>query len=264
MTADAQPGAGQHRLLVIDDNPDYRFLVRCALEGSAVDVVGEASTPTDGIARARSLQPDLVLLDIVRRDQDGLAAVKPLQEAAPEATIIAVASYAEHDLWGRAPNLDTIAYLPKSTPPSRLCDELVRIRSMRHDGDDIMESARERFAADLRSARTARRFVADVLERWSFDELQDSVALLVSELVTNAVVHARSEVEVAVHLRPERVRIEVIDRAQDHVLRRAARDDESSGRGMALIEALAIAWGIDFQLAGKSVWFEMQRPEAEE
>jgi anti-sigma regulatory factor (Ser/Thr protein kinase) len=83
----------------------------------------------------------------------------------------------------------------------------------------------------------------------------------VSELVTNAIVHAHSEVELAVHLRPGRVRIEVVDTARELVRRRDAKDDEQSGRGMALIEALAVAWGIDSLLAGKSVWFEMERED---
>jgi DNA-binding NarL/FixJ family response regulator len=250
------------RVLVVDDNPDYRLLVRFALEDTAFEVVGEAATPEEGVRLARELQPDAVLLDIVHRDDEGLRAVRPIQEAAASATVVAVASYAEHELWGRSSHLGGIAYLPKSTPPSKLCDELLRILESGHDTDDVITSATERFPADLKSARTARRFVARVLEEWGCDELQDSAALLVSELVTNAVVHAQSSVEMAMHLRPNRVRIEVIDTAREHVRRRDAADDEQSGRGMALIEALAVAWGIDTLLSGKSVWFEIERPEA--
>lgn len=247
-----------HRVLVVDDNADYRALVRYALAGSAIDIVGEATTPAEGIRLAAEHQPDAILLDIVDRQDRGLAAVRPMQEAAPAATIIAVASYAEHELWGRATQLGSMAYLSKSTPATKLCDELVRIIETRHDTDDVIETARQSFPADLKSVRVARKFVAGVLESWGFDD-QDSAALLVSELVTNAIVHAHSSVELAVHLRPLRVRVEVIDTAREHVRRRDAKDDEQSGRGMALIEALAAAWGIDSLLAGKSVWFEMDR-----
>ena len=250
----------ERRLLVIDDNADYRLLVRYALDGTDLAVVGEAATPADGIRLAGELRPDAVLLDIVHRDDEGLMAVRPIQEAAPEATVIAVASYAEHELWGRSSHLGGIAYLSKSTPPTKLCEELVRILDSSHDTDDVIVTASERFPADLKSARTARRFVAGVLEEWGCDELQDGAALLVSELVTNAVVHAHSTVELAVHLRPDRVRVEVIDSAREHVRRRDAKDDEQSGRGMALIEALAVAWGIDTLLSGTSGWFEMERP----
>jgi CheY-like chemotaxis protein len=248
-----------HRVLVVDDNADYRALVRYALAGSAIEIVGEATSPADGVRLAGDLQPDAILLDIVDRRDQGLAAVRPMQEAAPAATIVAVASYAEHELWGRATQLGSMAYLSKATPATKLCEALLRIIETRHDTDDVIETARERFPADLKSVRLARRFVAGVLTSWGFDELQDSAALLVSELVTNAIVHAHSSVELAVHLRPERVRVEVIDTARDHVRRRDAKDDEQSGRGMALIEALAAAWGIDSLLAGKSVWFEMER-----
>lgn len=258
---EADVGVEIHRLLVVDDNPDYRALVRFALAGSSVELVGEAAGPADGIELAARLQPDLVLLDIVRRGDDGLSAIAPMQEAAPQATIIAVAAYAEHELWGSATTSTAVAYLPKSTPATRLCEELVRIRTSRHDTDDIVETVRERFPADLRSAAGARRFVAAALDRWGFGGMNDSVALLVSELVTNAVVHAHSDVELAVHLRPARVRVEVIDAAREHIRRRDAKDDEQSGRGMALIEALAVAWGIDSLLAGKSVWFEMERDD---
>ena len=252
----------RHRLLLVDDNADYRALVRYALAGTDVEVVGEAVTPAEGIELAGALAPDLVLLDIVHHGDEGLAAVRPMQEAAPEATIVAVASYAEHELWGRSAHLGAIAYLSKATPPTELGAELVRIIETRHDTDDVLESARERFTADLKSVRFARQFLADVLDRWGCGELNDSAALLVSELVTNAIVHAHSSVELAVHLRPERVRVEVIDTAREHVRRRDAKDDEQSGRGMALIEALAVAWGIDSLLSGKSVWFEVERPAA--
>lgn len=249
-----------HRVLVVDDNADYRALLRYALAGSAIEIVGEATSPADGVRLARDLQPDAILLDIVDRRDQGLAAVRPIQEAAPAATIVAVASYAEHELWGRSTQLGSMAYLSKATLATQLCEALLRIIETRHDTDDVIETARERFPADLKSVRLARRFVAGVLASWRFDELQDSAELLVSELVTNAIVHAHSSVELAVHLRPARVRVEVIDTARDHVRRRDAKDDEQSGRGMALIEALAVAWGIDSLLAGKSVWFEMERP----
>jgi DNA-binding NarL/FixJ family response regulator len=251
-----------YRALIVDDNPDYRLLVRYALGGSDIDVVGEATTIDDGIRAAKELQPDLVLLDVVLQGSDGLLAVRPLQEAAPSAAVVAVASYAEHELWGASPHLDRIAYLSKGTPPTRLCDELLRVLQTARAVSDVISSERMRFPAELQSARTARKFVGAVLDDWSCSGLVDSIQLLVSELVTNAVVHAKSEVEVALHLRNDRVRVEVVDAATEYVHRRDAGEDEQSGRGMALTEALASAWGIDTLVAGKSVWFEVLREDA--
>jgi anti-sigma regulatory factor (Ser/Thr protein kinase) len=111
----------------------------------------------------------------------------------------------------------------------------------------------------VQSARGARRFASKVLASWGCEDLEDAVLLLVSELVTNAVIHARSDVEVVLRLRPSRVRVEIIDAATDYIQRRDAASEDQSGRGMALTEALAASWGVDSLVAGKSVWFEVVR-----
>jgi DNA-binding NarL/FixJ family response regulator len=249
------------RVLVVDDNPDYRALVRYALAGSELEVVGEASAVQDGIDAAGDLQPDLILLDVLMHGADGLAAVKPMREAAPAAVVVAVASYAEHELWGASAHLERVVYLSKATRATRLCDELVAIAARAGAVDDVIATERERLPPELQSARAARKFVSRVLAAWDCSELEDSVLLLVSELVTNAVVHAHTDVEVVLRLRPDRLRVEVVDSASDYVHRRDATSDEQSGRGMALTEALASAWGIDALVAGKCVWFEVPRDD---
>lgn len=245
------------RLLVVDDNPDYRLLVGYALRGTEIDVVGEAQTADDGIEQAARLQPDVVLLDILMQGTDGLLAVRPIQDVAPRAAVVAVASYDEHELWGRASHLDRVWYLSKAIRPSQLCDELMRIAHAASVGSDVVATARQRLPADPASARSARRFVATTLASWGCGDIEDEALLLVSELVTNALIHARTEVEVALRLRPDRLRVEVVDFGTDGVRRRDATSEAQSGRGMALTEALASAWGIDYVLAGKIVWFEM-------
>jgi anti-sigma regulatory factor (Ser/Thr protein kinase) len=85
------------------------------------------------------------------------------------------------------------------------------------------------------------------------------VTLLVSEVVTNAIVHAGTEVEVSVGLTPDAVRIEVTDKESVLPTPRDATDEETSGRGLALLEALASAWGVEAGPEGKVVWFEVPR-----
>lgn len=250
------------RLVVIDDNPNYLLLVRYALAGTEVELVGEAPTAEEGIEVVRRLQPDVVLVDIVMEPISGLLAVQPLREAAPDAVVVAVSSYAEHELWGRSAQVASVLYLSKAVPPSRLAGEVERMAAARPSGRETIDERRARFPPHLRSAGEARRFVADVLTRWDLGALVDSASLLVSELVTNAVIHAHSEVELVVRLGPDLVRVEVLDAAVDGVHRRAASADAQSGRGMALIEALASSWGIDRLMSGKSVWFEVPRPAA--
>jgi len=104
--------------------------------------------------------------------------------------------------------------------------------------------------------------VDEVLSRWHCESLLDDVQLLVSELVTNAVVHAGSDVEVAVRLLTDSIRIEVVDRAPTASvpLRPSSPDShDESGRGLLLVETMASAWGVEPMDGGKAVWFEVPR-----
>lgn len=116
------------------------------------------------------------------------------------------------------------------------------------------------------SASAARRFAEDVLRQWHETELAEVVALLVSELVTNAVLHAGSPVQLAVRRRGPTVRIEVGDESPVIPGLRDYSDDATTGRGLGMLEMLAQSWGVEPATpAGKIVWFELpaSQPEAE-
>ena len=244
-------------VLVVDDNPDYRLLVRLALSSDGLfDVVGEAARGADGVDLAGSLQPDVALVDLVLAGEDGLEVLSRVRRAAPSAAVIGVSAFPESDLRG-LPHPGSVGYLSKAVRPSRLGAELALLTGVL----GAVEAARSTvLAADTSSARAARRFVDDVLSTWEVDDLLETVQLLVSEVVTNAVVHGRSEAEVSVRLLPDRVRVEVVDRGPTPVRRRDADDEATSGRGTALVEALSSAWGIEDVAVGKMVWFEVARP----
>lgn len=114
---------------------------------------------------------------------------------------------------------------------------------------------------DPASARSARRFVADTLAATGVDAPVDVATLLVSELVTNALLHARSEIVVRVQSDDGRVRVEVDDRSAAPPVLRARRDDATTGRGTVLVDALAASWGVEADGAGKTVWFELPSQE---
>jgi serine phosphatase RsbU (regulator of sigma subunit)/anti-sigma regulatory factor (Ser/Thr protein kinase) len=118
--------------------------------------------------------------------------------------------------------------------------------------------------ADLSSAQAARRFVADVLGEWTLLGLVDSAELLASELVTNAVVHTGEAVQIRLHRRGEGIRVEVIDGSGERQpeLRDVGVDD-TSGRGLFLVDALSSAWGIEPHGVGKAVWFELRPDEVD-
>jgi anti-sigma regulatory factor (Ser/Thr protein kinase) len=106
----------------------------------------------------------------------------------------------------------------------------------------------------------ARAFAQRALDGWREGDIGDTLTLLLSELVTNAVVHAASAPNVAIHLMPDRVHVEVADDDDSSELHPVhASPDAEGGRGLALVEALADRWGQVALPDGKVVWFEVLR-----
>lgn len=116
------------------------------------------------------------------------------------------------------------------------------------------------YAADGASVRQARGLVSSALVRWGLDHLADDATLLVSELVTNSVVHAGTDVEVAVALLDDCVEIAVTDRHPGKSLPAAPHPvapDREHGRGLAVLAALTPMWGVDHTDRTKTVWFRV-------
>lgn len=106
------------------------------------------------------------------------------------------------------------------------------------------------------SPARARRFVDEQLRLWECDDPAEVVALLTSEMVANAVMHAATPVTLAMALDGDILRVEAEDGCPDLPRPRSAEWDEPGGRGLALIEALARRWGAQPRGDGKVVWFE--------
>ena len=110
------------------------------------------------------------------------------------------------------------------------------------------------------SARSARRFVGRALDDAHVEEaVFDTVVLLTSEVVTNAVLHACSPLEVTVEIGSHAVRVQVSDELPG--LRDEPDRSRHGGWGLVLVGAMASHWGISARgdAAGKSVWFEVAR-----
>ncbi|WP_433177237.1 ATP-binding protein [Actinoallomurus sp. CA-150999] len=118
----------------------------------------------------------------------------------------------------------------------------------------------------------ARQYVQWLLDTWKLPSMVDTVELLVSELVTNAI-NATGVTEVpedidqlvgkvqpiylCVSMRPEAVLIEVWDSSSTPPLQRAAAADDENGRGLVLVQALSKEWGcVVLSTGGKIVWCE--------
>jgi anti-sigma regulatory factor (Ser/Thr protein kinase) len=115
------------------------------------------------------------------------------------------------------------------------------------------------FSRERQAPTAARRFVAGVLKEWGHSpSLVDDAKLVVSELATNAVIHASSPFSVAVRPSGSSVRVSVRDRSRT---RPSLRHDDGlaiSGRGLRLIDTLATNWGVEIAHDGKTVWAELR------
>jgi anti-sigma regulatory factor (Ser/Thr protein kinase) len=99
--------------------------------------------------------------------------------------------------------------------------------------------------------------VAGALRAWDRHDLLDDALVVISELASNAVVHARSDFVVTVTLDGGLVRLVVADVSSVAPTAAHAASTSTSGRGLALVAALTVRWGHDVHGAGKDVWAEL-------
>ncbi len=123
----------------------------------------------------------------------------------------------------------------------------------------ILRNAVDAFVpCDAASPGRARRFVADVLSRHGLDAAQDEATLLVSELVTNAIRHAKSDATIAIDLTDgRRVRVSVTDHGPGWPEPREPGNGPG-GFGLQFVAEIADNWGTYRIGDGKTVWFELE------
>jgi NarL family two-component system response regulator LiaR len=132
---DDTKGADTIRILIADDHAVVREGLR-ALIGSepGMELVGEAEDGVEAVLMARSLRPDLILMDLVMPRQDGIAAIGEIREELPEVRILVLTSFAEDERVFSAIKAGALGYLLKNTTPRRL---LSAIREV-HRGEPSM------------------------------------------------------------------------------------------------------------------------------
>ena len=250
------------KVVVADDFADMRHLVKMTLERSGrFKVVAEAENGLEAIEQARELRPDILVLDLSMPVLSGMEALPQIREASPDTKVVVLSGFDRSRMEPEAMAGGATGYLEKGLRPAQLVDELLAIAGLMELVEGAADTVRARLEAQPQSAASARRFVDETLHRWQCDELFDVVGLLTSELVTNAILHAQSDIELNVSLTPDAIRIDVVDHSAEMPAPRTANEEDTSGRGLGLVEALATAWGVDERPGGKSVWFELPRPD---
>ncbi len=114
---------------------------------------------------------------------------------------------------------------------------------------------------EARAPAQSRQFVAGALTRWGMAALSDTAVLLTSELVTNAIVHAQTEVTVTIRREDrECVTISVQDGSSVRPRRASHTEDAATGRGLGILDTLANTWTVYPIDSGKVVTFSLRNP----
>src|SRR6266516_7943732 len=120
------------------------------------------------------------------------------------------------------------------------------------------------FEPEPTAVAAARRFVQETLNSWQLsghDELVADAVLLTSELVTNALVHAGTSIQLTCRLDDAAVEVAVLDRHPARMIpdppSGSAEADRSGGRGLLLPGALSSSWGVTYAPTTKVVWFRL-------
>jgi PAS domain S-box-containing protein len=145
---------------------------------------------------------------------------------------------------------------PGASPPAD--DTAVLVISLDPGGTGAHRMVSRRLPCNSASPGVARRFVVDVLVGWGLGQFQETVRLLVSELVTNAVRHTATELMVRLMVDGGCLRCEVVDGSPVvPTPSLTVQPDATSGRGLMLVDLLSERWGVDDHPTGKVVWFEL-------
>ena len=138
---------------------------------------------------------------------------------------------------------------------------------MRSSSDEITRTTDlvgpVRIPADNRAPSVARRAAVQALEELGVPCLREPVELLVSEIVTNSVMHAEChQVQLTLRHADDRLRVETMDCDTDSTPKMADLVRETPGGfGLHIVDTVAEQWGVSSLPEGKVVWFELAVPD---
>jgi anti-sigma regulatory factor (Ser/Thr protein kinase) len=120
------------------------------------------------------------------------------------------------------------------------------------------ETVRLRLTCNPLTPGRARHEIAASLASLGCDQRIGDIELVISELVTNAVLHASSEVEVSVAVEREETTIEVSDQGEGSPVVATVAADDEYGRGLNLVQSLSEDWGTRRRPDGTTVWCRLR------
>lgn len=120
-------------------------------------------------------------------------------------------------------------------------------------------SVHRQWPPDPRHVGDARRFVVERLVADGLEDLADTAGLIVSELATNVLKHAGTDIRLTLERDDRQLRLEVHDDSSTSVRAREARPLDQGGRGLEIVSILSSNWGVrPDRRGGKSVWAALE------
>jgi len=246
------------RVLIVDDDVDQVKALRRLLEREGIHDVTEAGDGGEGVETALAEQPDLVILDLGMPNRNGVEVLPELHHRLPDTRVVVLSNFSRRRMGEIVARRGAVGYVEKRVPAERLVQELLIAASL---ADHAAARLTARFPLTAASVGQARRFVRIALDT-STRQVLDEIELMVSELVTNAMLHAESPPRVDIVLGRAAYRVEIYDDDPSLPQLRDASPDALGGRGIFLVDRLASRWGAEPHGRGKVVWFERDREPA--
>lgn len=156
------------KVLIVDDDSLIRMDLRVSLESLGYEVVGEAGDGKQAVDLARSLHPDVVVMDVVMPQMDGLEAARILRQE-QIAPVVMLSGFGEEDLVGRANAAGVMAYLRKPLRQDELAPTMAMALGRHRERRDL-----EREIDSLKEKMEARKIVgrakALLMEKYNLTE----------------------------------------------------------------------------------------------
>jgi NarL family two-component system response regulator LiaR len=178
------------RLLVVDDQTVVREGLAAILANySDIEVVGQAEDGSQALKLAQQTQPDVILLDLVMPNMDGLTAIPKIKEIAPETRILVVTSFAENDRVYQAIKAGALGYILKDATREQL---LQAIRDVAQGRASLQPSIAVKLIQEINHPSELL-YTADPLTRRELETLRlIARGMSNQEIATELVVHERT------------------------------------------------------------------------
>jgi len=126
------------RVLVVDDHSVVRLGIRVILESEPdIEVVGEVESGCDVLQQVKALTPNVVLMDIMLGDGDGIEATRAIKQHCPDVQILIVTVYADQHLFQKAVEAGAVGYVLKDITPTNLANAIRAV----HTGKTMINPA---------------------------------------------------------------------------------------------------------------------------